>query len=111
MSCDIKSGVCERSITQNVQGAGQCHCRDCKGEGDHIECKRRMWECSFQMAMKAAQVEILKEKIKKSWGTKLDKEANAVLEVMEAKWRSVHAAEQATMDLKYKLEEICKENK
>ena len=109
-ACDIKTGVCASSATPEVQGSDKCHCGgDCGG--DPIACKMQMWGCSFHQAMKAAQVEILKAKIQKLWGPKLEKEANAVLEVMEAKWKSMQAVGQAKADLKMKFQEICKESR
>ena len=56
-------------------------------------------------------VEILKAKIQKAWGPKLEKEASAVLEVMEAKWKAMQAVGQAKDQLKEKFEQICKESK
>lgn len=109
-NCDAKNGVCETSATPHAQGAGQCHCGGGCG-GDPIACKMHMWGGSFFEAMKAAQVEILKAKIQKSWGPKLEKEANAVIELMEAMWTSKLAVEQAKTELKAKFQELCKENK
>ena len=109
-TCETKTGVCETAGTPQAQGPSKCHCGgDCGG--DPIVCKMHMWACSFHQAMKAAQVEVLKAKIQKAWGSKLEKEANAVLELMEAKWTSMQAVEQAKAELKAKFEQLCKESK
>ncbi|MBF0505086.1 MAG: hypothetical protein HQL14_08315 [Candidatus Omnitrophica bacterium] len=107
-SCDTKTGVCETSATPQDQATSKCHCGGICG-GDPIVCKMQMWACSFHAAMKEVQVDILKAKIQKSWGAKLEKEANAVLEVMEAKWKSMQDVEHAKAKLKEKFHEICKE--
>ena len=109
-ACDTKTGVCETTATPQAQGASKCYCGGVCG-GDPIVCAMQMWGCSFFEAMKAAQVEILKAKIQKAWGPKLEKEANAVLAAMETKWTSMLAVEQAKTELKAKLQELCKESK
>jgi hypothetical protein len=70
-----------------------------------------MWMCSFHEAKKAVQIEILKGKIQKAWGPQLEKEASAVLEDMEAKWKAMQAVGQVKEQLREKFEQICKESK
>jgi hypothetical protein len=52
-----------------------------------------------------------KPRFRKAWGPKLEKEASAVLEVMEAKWKAMQAVGQAKDQLKEKFEQICKESR
>ncbi|MBI3291978.1 MAG: hypothetical protein HYZ73_04125 [Elusimicrobia bacterium] len=68
-----------------------------------------MWGQSFFQAMKAAQVEILKAKIQKAWGPKMDKAADAVLEAMGVKWQSMLAQAKAKADLVDKLQGLWQE--
>jgi hypothetical protein len=70
-----------------------------------------MWMCSFHEAKKAVKIEILKGKIQKAWGPQLEKEASAVLEDMEAKWKAMQAVGQVKEQLREKFEQICKESK
>ena len=119
-SCDAKTGVCETTSMpqghcdqQGVSGMkAECKC-GCGGAcgGDPMVCKMKMWMCSFHEAKKAVMVEILKGKIQKAWGPKLEKEATAVFEAMEAKWKSMQAEGQAKEQLREKFEQICKESR
>jgi len=109
-TCDTKTGACETSPTPQAHCESKCGCGGACG-GDPMLCKMLMWKCSFHEAKKAVEVEILKDKIKKLWGPKLEKEATAVLEAMEAKWNSLHAAEHAKAQLIERFEQICKEGK
>ena len=63
------------------------------------------------MAKKAVEVDILKSKIQKAWGAKMEKEATAVLEAMEAKWKSLQFVSEFKEQLMDKFEQICKENR
>jgi hypothetical protein len=67
---------------------------------------------AFPHAMHGAMVDILKEKIKKSWGPMMDKEADAFLKVMDAQWdaaiKSSMASYELRQDLKKILSEECK---
>ncbi|MBI2093845.1 MAG: hypothetical protein HYT88_03900 [Candidatus Omnitrophica bacterium] len=68
-----------------------------------------MWSCSFFEAMKQAQVEVLKAKIQKAWGAKMEKAADSVIEAMGAQWQSLLAQENAKAQLKEKLAALWKE--
>ena len=106
-SCDTKTGTCETSQTPQASCPSKCPC----GCGAEHECPMHMWMCSFHEAKKSVQVDILKAKIQKAWGPKLEKEATAVFEAMEAKWKSMQAVGQIKDQLKEKFEQICKESK
>ena len=70
-----------------------------------------MWTGAFHQAMKEAHVEVLKAKIHKAWGAKMDKTADAVLEAMEVKWSAMLAQGKAKMDLKEKIAKAMMEGK
>jgi len=106
-SCDTKTGTCEASQTPQAHCESKCPC----GCGSDHPCPIHMWMCSFHEAKKSVQVDILKAKIQKAWGPKLEKEATAVIEAMEAKWKSMQAAGQFKEQLKEKFEQICKESR
>ncbi len=108
-TCDTKTGVCESSA--NVPAQEQKKCCYCKGAcgGDPITCSMNMWSHSFFKAMQEVQIEMLKAKIQKGWGPMLEKEANAVIEAMDSKWKSMIAVEKAKGDLRAKFQELCRE--
>ena len=106
-SCDTKTGVCESTSQGHCDQQSKCPC----GCGSDCACPIHMWMCSFHEAKKSVQVELLKAKIQKAWGPKLEKEACAVIEAMEAKWKSMQAAGQFKEQLKEKFEQICKESR
>ena len=109
-TCDAKTGVCESSSTPQVHSECKCGCGGACN-GDPHQCKIIMWLCSFHMAKKAVEVDILKAKIQKVWGIKMEKEASAVMEAMEAKWKSMQAVGEFKEQLTEKFEQICKENR
>jgi len=109
-SCDAKTGVCEASSAPQAHGECKCGCGGACG-GDPMVCKMNMWMCSLHEAKKAVEVDILKAKIQKLWGPKMEKEATAVLEAAEAKWKSMQAAGQFKEQLREKFEQICKESR
>ncbi len=99
-SCDETSG-CESS---------RCPCgTDCGG--DPVGCAQAMWGASFFQAMKSAQVEILKAKIQKAWGAKMEKAADIVLEAMGAKFQVMLAEAQAKSDVRAKLHALYQEGR
>ena len=54
-------------------------------------------------AMKELQVELLKAKIQKAWGPKLDKAADAAVEAMGAQWQAMLAQAQTKAQFRQKL--------
>ena len=88
-----------------------CHSEDgCHKHQEEEECQiekeKKMWFCAFHQAMQEVHIEILKEKIKKSWGDGLNKSADAVMETLEIKWKAQMTKEKAKADLKTKLAQI-----
>lgn len=68
-----------------------------------------MWSCAFFQAMKAAQVDLLKAKIQKAWGAKMDKAADAVVEAMGVQWQSMLAQAGAQAGLRERLRGLWQE--
>jgi len=54
-----------------------------------VEMAAQKWSDSFCRAMTETQVEILKQKIKKSWGAEMEKAGDAVMESMGAQWHAM----------------------
>ena len=61
-----------QSCSDNHDHTEEC-CPTQSAEACPIEQAADLWKSSFHQAMREAHVEILKEKIKKAWGAKLDK--------------------------------------
>ena len=108
-SCETEAGSCSTSGCES--SSGEC-CKACNTAcgGDPIACASAMWGGSFFQAMKAAQVEVLKAKIQKAWGTKMDKAADAVIESMGVHWQSMLAQVRAKAELRERLEGLWKES-
>jgi hypothetical protein len=70
-----------------------------------------MWYGAFFQAMKEVQVDLLKAKIQKAWGPKMDKAADAVLEAAGVKWQSMLAEAKAKTELREKLSRLWQEGK
>jgi hypothetical protein len=67
-----------------------------------------IWSQSFFQAMKGAQVDILKEKIRKNWGPVLDQQADAVLAAMGTHWHAMLAQGKAQAELRENMKNILK---
>jgi len=68
-----------------------------------------MWSGSFFQAMKGVQTDILKEKLKKAWGAKMEKAADAVIEAMGVQWQSMLAQTNAKEQLRERLRRLWQE--
>ena len=101
--CSTQDGSCET----HESSCGPSQEKNCCP----IEKATQLWTCAFFEAMKQAHVEVLKAKILKAWGPKLDKSADAVLETMETQWQSMLAQGKSKMDLKERLAKIMTEGK
>ena len=98
------SNMCQ---TQTSQGA-ECPVEKSIEQGCcPIESATSMWQSAFFVAMKEAKVDILKEKIRKTWGTMLDKGADATVEAMGIHWESVLSQAKAKMDLQENIKKAC----
>lgn len=106
-SCETNS--CESSACDSSQ---EC-CKACKGAcgGDPVRCATSMWTGAFFAAMHQVQVELLKGKIQKAWGAKMDKAADAAIEAMGVQWQSMLAQSKAKCDFETKLRALWNEQK
>lgn len=107
MECD--KNVCETQDASTPCAQGVCKMCGVSCGGDPIACAQALWFSSFCQAMRAAQVDILKTKIQKAWGPKMEKAADAVLEAMGTKWQSMLADTKAKSDLHRKLSDLWSE--
>ena len=93
---------CEKSETSCQ--TNQTHQTECKTGADSSCCPVEMavekWSGSFCQAMSEVQVEILKQKIKKSWGAEMEKVSDAVIEAMGAEWFAMLSKAKAHVDLR-----------
>jgi hypothetical protein len=62
-----------------------------------------MWTGSFFQAMKELQVELLKSRMQKAWGAKMEKAADATVEAMSAQWQAMVQQSGAQAALREKL--------
>ena len=107
----------ENKCSQDSQGNETCRTQSheggtCAPKSDSccpIQKATEMWTCAFFEAKKQVCVEILKTKIQKAWGSKLDKTADAVLNAMEAEWKAMLAKGKAKMDLKDQMLKVMTE--
>lgn len=112
-SCETSSGRCEESAgscasPSTCGTSDRCACgTDCGG--DPIACAMGLWKGSFFEAMKAVQVDLLRAKIQKAWGPKMDKAADIILEAMGMKWQAMVAEAKAKTDVRSKLEALWQE--
>ncbi len=116
MASECSTGSCKTDTdscgSSSCGSSGDC-CKACNTAcgGDPIACATAMWSCGFFTAMKEVQVDILKSKIQKAWGQKMDKAADAVLEAMGVQWQSMLAQVKAKGDLQSKLRTLWNEPK
>ncbi len=102
--CSTETGCCETSTASpECRPMTECACP--------LETSVNLWKSAFCQAMKEAHVEVLKQKIQKAWGDKLDKQADAVVEAMGIQWQSWISAGKAKLDLKDKIAKIMAEGK
>ncbi len=101
--CSSQTGSCDTHEEQSCSTQSSTCCP--------IEKVTEMWGCAFHQAIKEAHVEVLKAKIHKAWGAKMDKMADAVIEAMGVQWESMLAQGKAKMDLKEKITRIMTEGK
>lgn len=94
---------CEKSETSCRTNQGSES--ECKTGGSSLDCcpiekAAQKWSGSFCQALSEVQVEILKQKIKKAWGTEMEKVGDAVLESMGAQWQAILSQAKAHVDLR-----------
>ena len=113
------SAVCGTSGScDTVAGAGACGSESRSGcpcgtpgcSGDPVGCATGMWTSAFFQALKAAQAELVKARIQKAWGAKMEKAADAVVEAMGIQWQSMVAQAGAKAQLQERLAAIWRES-
>lgn len=87
-SCSTQSyGPCEESKHHYMHKVcGSCPC----GCGEPQPCHMYMWHMSFFVAKKEVMVQILKAKIEKAWGDKMNQTADLIVQSMEAEFKAKH---------------------
>ena len=105
-TCSTETECCETAAR-----AEESCCPTQVSGPDPLDKATEMWTKAFFQAMKEAHVEVLKAKIIKGWGAKLDKSADAVLETMETCWQSMVAQAKAKADLRDRLANAMRESK
>ncbi len=76
-----------------------------------IEQSTELWTRSFFAAMREAQIDVLKEKIRKAWGPVMDKVADATVEAMGAHWQATLSQGKAQYDLRQNIQKIFESGK
>lgn len=112
MSVECSTSGCETASGAGSCGPetrGGCPCGTSGCSGDPIDCATGMWSGAFFQAMKEVQVDLLKAKIQKAWGAKMDKAADAVLDAMGVQWRSMLAQADAKAALRARLSGLWQE--
>lgn len=98
MSDCEKTGTCSTSEPECKTPAAQDCCP--------VEMAAQKWSASFCQAMTEVQVEILKAKIKKGWGTEMEKVGDAVIESMGAQWQAMLSKAKAHVDLRENIKKV-----
>jgi hypothetical protein len=104
-NCESKTGTCE--MPKNTDAPGGEKCQD--GKKCCIEEKMKMLMCAACEAKKQVMIDILKVKIQKVWGKKMEGIADAILVAMESKKDATMIEMKAKEALKAKLQSLFKE--
>lgn len=98
--CNQESNTCQTESKGNdyKPSASQSCCP--------IEMAAQKWSESFCKAMTEVQVEILKQRIKKSWGNEMEKIGDAVIETMGAEWKAILTQAKARVDLRENIKSV-----
>ena len=101
------SGSCETA----AQPQGGCPCGTSGCSGDPLDCATGMWGSSFMKALQQVQVELLKERVRKAWGAKMEKAADAALDAMGAQWQAMVNKAGAEAQFRQRLAALWQEGK
>ncbi len=99
---------CEKSeITCQTSSKSETECKT----GANVSCcpvemAAQKWSDSFCQAMTEVQMEILKQKIKKSWGTEMEKIGDAVVEALGTEWQAMLSKAKAHVDLRENIKKV-----
>lgn len=105
-------GSCETSNENQGCCLSEERSSGCCGQGQEEHCDDPTskiigsWMQAFFQAKHQVQVDILKSRIQKVWGAKLEKAADAVMETVEAVFQSMLTKGQAKEKLKSQLQAI-----
>lgn len=98
---------CESSKTCQTNSSGENECKTGPSQSCcPIEMAAQKWSGSFCRAMEEVQVEILKQRIKKSWGADMEKVGDAVIESMGAQWHAMLSQAKAHVDLRENIKKV-----
>ncbi|MBI5208583.1 MAG: hypothetical protein HY927_01260 [Elusimicrobia bacterium] len=65
-----------------------CDCPE--DSSSDVEAMVRVWQESFEHAAHDLRVEVLKQKMRKAWGSRMDPIADAVIALMNCEWKAAH---------------------
>jgi hypothetical protein len=103
-SCDLKTGVCESSACSAQAPEEKCGCGGACC-GDPVACAMYTWKGAFHAALEEVMVDVLKSKIQKAFGAKINKAADAVMSAMDVKWQAKIMMARAKLELMEKMKE------
>jgi len=105
-----QSNECQSENCCNESRTNVCDDQACLEEVLSMTCpvekSAQKWTGAFFQAMKETQVDLLKEKIKKAWGSDLDKQADAVIKAMGNFWCATLARAKSQVDLREDIKKI-----
>ena len=107
-TCETKTGSCDVPQNKTVSeapGGEKCMCeKECC-----IDQQMKMLMCASCEAKRQLIVDILKVKMQKAWGKKMEQAADAVMEALEAKKEAMMLGMKAKEELKNTLQGLFKD--
>ena len=97
---------CETSCTSECDCADSRECCPTETAGCPVEAFAELSQCASKQALKEVYVDILKAKIQKAWGARLDKAADIILEAKGAAWEAALARAKAKSEVTEKLSDL-----
>lgn len=102
--CDVKTGTCESAVSSTASCKAKCSCGGVCG-GDPVKCAMYSWKGAFHLALEEVMLDVLKARIHKTFGPKLEKSADAIMDAMNAKWQAKIMMAQAETELWDRIKE------
>ncbi len=99
--CNQEDNLCKTE--RHESDSKPANAKNC---GCPIEMAAQKWSEAFCKAMTEVQVEILKQRIKKSWGSEMEKVGDAVIETMGAQWQAVLQQAKAHVGLREEIKNV-----
>ncbi|MBF0593650.1 MAG: hypothetical protein HQL22_01635 [Candidatus Omnitrophica bacterium] len=116
MSCETNSNSCSTPSSKPSSECSGDHKSECCPITEKVlnpvcvtEIAVKKLAKAFPYAAHSVMVDIMKEKIRKSWGPKMEKEADAYLKVMEAQWSAAMQSTMSSYELRQDLKKILTE--